>query len=52
MSFKMIEDKKNNTILVAEDDSINRQLMQDQFNEAGFHSILMAANGQEAVDMV
>ena len=47
----MIEDKKNNSILVAEDDNINRQLMQDQFNEAGFHSILLAANGQEAVDM-
>jgi CheY-like chemotaxis protein len=49
--LKDIEDKKNNTILVAEDDSINRQLILDQFNEAGFHSILLAANGQEAVDM-
>jgi len=49
--LKEIEDKKNNTILVAEDDSINRQLILDQFNEAGFHSILLAANGQEAVDM-
>ncbi len=47
----MIEDKKNNTILVADDDAMNRQLMLDQFNEAGFHSILLAANGQEAVDM-
>jgi hypothetical protein len=25
--------------------------MPDQFNEAGFHSILLVANGQEAVDM-
>lgn len=49
--LKGIEDKKNNTILVAEDDSINRQLILDQFNEAGFHSILLAANGKEAVDM-
>jgi len=47
----MIEDKKNNTILVADDDAMNRQLMLDRFNEAGFHSILLAANGQEAVDM-
>ncbi len=49
--LKRIEDKKNNTILVAEDDSINRQLIMDQFNEAGFHSILLAANGKEAVEM-
>ena len=46
-----IEHKKNNTILVADDDAMNRQLILDQFNEAGFHSILLAANGQEAVDM-
>lgn len=44
-------EKKNNTILVAEDETMNRQLMLDQFNEAGFHSVLLAANGQEAVDM-
>ena len=49
--LKEIEDKKNNTILVAEDDTINRELILEQFNEAGFHSIFLAANGQEAVDM-
>jgi CheY-like chemotaxis protein len=49
--LKGIEDKKNNTILVADDETMNRQLIQDFFNEAGFHSILLAANGQEAVDM-
>lgn len=47
----MIEDKKNNTILVADDEPMNRELILDLFNEAGFHSILLAANGQEAVDM-
>jgi CheY-like chemotaxis protein len=50
--LKEIEDKKNNTILVAEDDAINRELILDQFKEAGFHSILLATNGKEAVDMV
>jgi CheY-like chemotaxis protein len=49
--IKEIEDKKNNTILVAEDDTINRELILEQFKEAGFHSIFLAANGQEAVDM-
>jgi len=48
--LKEIEDKKNNTILVAEDDAISRELILEQFKEAGFHSILLAANGQEAVD--
>ena len=49
--LKGVEDIKNNTILVADDEIMNRQLIQDFFNEAGFHSILLAANGQEAVDM-
>jgi len=49
--LKGLEDKKNNTILVADDEAMNRQLILDLFNEAGFHSIFMAANGQEAVDM-
>ena len=49
--LKEIEDKKNNTILVAEDDAINRELILDQLKEAGFHSILLATNGKEAVDM-
>jgi CheY-like chemotaxis protein len=49
--LKEIEHKKNNTILVAEDNTISRELILDQFNEAGFHSILLAANGKEAVDM-
>jgi CheY-like chemotaxis protein len=49
--LKEIEDKKNNTILVAEDNTISRELILDQFKEAGFHSILLATNGKEAVDM-
>jgi response regulator NasT len=49
--LKGIEDKKNNTILVAEDETISRELILDLFKEAGFDSILLAANGREAVRM-
>lgn len=49
--LKEIEDKKNNTILVTEDNTISRELILDQFNEAGFHSILLATNEKEAVGM-
>jgi CheY-like chemotaxis protein len=49
--LKEIEHKKSNTILVADDEPMNRELILDLFNEAGFHSVLLAANGQEAVDM-
>lgn len=49
--LKEIEDKTNNTILVAEDESVNRELILDLLKEAGFHSILLAVNGEEAVDM-
>lgn len=46
-----IEEKRGNTILVAEDNPVNRELILEQFNKEGFHSILMAENGREAVDM-
>jgi signal transduction histidine kinase/CheY-like chemotaxis protein len=46
-----IEEKKGNTILVAEDNPVNRELILEQFKKAGFHSILIAENGREAVDM-
>lgn len=46
-----IEEKRGNIILVAEDNPVNRELILEQFNKEGFHSILMAENGREAVDM-
>jgi CheY-like chemotaxis protein len=49
--LKGIEDKKNNTILVVDDETISRELILDLFKEAGFHSILLATNGREAVRM-
>ena len=49
--LKEIEEKKDNTILVAEDDTLSRELILDQLKEAGFYSILLAVNGKEAVDL-
>lgn len=51
MSAFPVEDKKGNIILVAEDNPVNRELLQEQFKNAGFASILMAENGQEAVNI-
>jgi PAS domain S-box-containing protein len=46
-----LEDKRGNKILIAEDNPVSRELIVEQFKEMGFHSLLLAANGREAVDM-
>jgi PAS domain S-box-containing protein len=46
-----LEVKKGNTILVAEDNPVNRELLLEQFRDAGFNHIHVAGDGREAVDM-
>ena len=45
-----IEVKKDNKILIAEDNLVNQVLMVEQFKNEGFNSILTAGNGREAID--
>lgn len=52
MERKMdIEVKKNNKILIAEDNLVNQVLLVEQFKNEGFVSILIAENGREAIDV-
>ena len=41
----------NPTILIVEDNRINQMLLMKKFEQQGFHSLLLAKNGQEAVDI-
>jgi len=44
-----IESMTHNKILIAEDNPVTRELMVEQFKDAGFGAIVLAANGKEAV---
>ena len=47
----LTEDERHNArILLAEDNIVNRELMIEQFESAGFASLLTAENGKEAVE--
>jgi two-component system, sensor histidine kinase and response regulator len=45
------EEKTGNTILIAEDNVVNRELIKEQLNNAGFYFLLFAENGEEAVEL-
>jgi PAS domain S-box-containing protein len=46
-----IDAKKENTILVAEDNPVNREVLMEQFKDNGFNNILVASDGKKAVEM-
>lgn len=45
------ERRRSARILLVEDNIVNREVMLEQFEQAGFDSILVAENGKEGVDM-
>jgi PAS domain S-box-containing protein len=50
--YFLTEDERHNArILLAEDNVVNRELMIEQFESAGFASPLTAENGKEAVEL-
>ncbi|NIM14490.1 MAG: response regulator [Candidatus Aminicenantes bacterium] len=46
-----LEHKLDNKILIVDDNPVNQELISEQFRNAGFHSLLLANNGHEAVHM-
>jgi signal transduction histidine kinase/DNA-binding response OmpR family regulator len=46
-----LEYKLDNKILIVDDNPVNQELISEQFRIAGFHSLLLAKNGREAVQM-
>ncbi|MCP4219200.1 MAG: response regulator [bacterium] len=44
------DEKKGSKILIAEDSPVNMELLKEQLNKAGFHDLLSAWNGKEAVE--
>lgn len=48
--FKGFEEAKHRTILIAEDNPVNRKLLLEQLRSVGFTSLLTVSNGAEAVE--
>ena len=44
------EAKNYPMILIVEDNRVNQLLLMKKFEQQGFHSLLLAKNGQEALD--
>jgi PAS domain S-box-containing protein len=49
--FELDKDIFPSTILIAEDNPVNKELLEEQLREYGFTSLLFAADGQEALDL-
>jgi two-component system, cell cycle response regulator DivK len=51
MSPSKIRMPDNPMILIVEDNRVNQLLLMKKFEQQGFHSLLLAKNGQEAIDL-
>jgi DNA-binding response OmpR family regulator len=51
MSLNKMRMPDNPMILIVEDNRVNQLLLMNKFAQQGFHSLLLAKNGQEALDM-
>jgi CheY-like chemotaxis protein len=47
----LLEDKTGNTILIAEDNIVNRELIKEQFHNAGFYFLIFTEDGEETVEL-